>query len=179
MLIADNGVEGIKVLEKNVVDIILSDIMMPEMDGIEFCNTVKKSNLWSHIPFILLTAKTSLASKVEGIEIGADAYIDKPFSMDYLTARIKNLLESRKKLIKKFTETPYASLKSVAVNKTDEDFLTRMNDIIEKNISNVDFTVEQLAEEMCISGSGLFTKIKVLLDLTPNKLIILMRLKKS
>ncbi|PXV67971.1 signal transduction histidine kinase [Dysgonomonas alginatilytica] len=179
VLLANNGLEGIKMLEKNEVDIIISDIMMREMDGIEFCQRVKISILWNHIPVILLTAKTNIVSKIEALEIGADAYVEKPFSMSYLSAQINNLLESRKSLLKRFTETPFTSLKSIAGNKADEEFLTKLHDIIEKNISNVDFSVEQLAEELCISSSGLFAKIKNLAGITPNKLLLIVRLRKA
>ena len=87
----------------------------------------------------MLTAKTNIASKIEALETGADAYIEKPFSIAFLSAQIKNLLESRKSLMKKFAETPFTSLKSIAGNSTDEEFLSKVNDIIEKHIANVDF----------------------------------------
>lgn len=179
ILTAENGKAAIKVLEKNEVDLIISDIMMPEMDGVEFCNTVKSNFLWNHIPLILLTAKTNIVSKIEALEKGADAYVEKPFSISFLYAQINNLLENRKNLIRKFTETPFTSLKSIAGNKADEEFLNKVNEVIEKNISNVDFSIEQLAEELCISNSGLFAKIKNLSGMTPNKLLLLVRLKKA
>lgn len=179
ILLADNGKDGIKLLEKNEVDIIISDIMMPEMDGIEFCNIVKNSSLWNHIPFLLLTAKTNIASKIEGLEIGADAYIEKPFSVPHLSAQIKNLLDSRRNLLKKFTESPHISLKSIAGNKAEEEFLSKLNEILERNITNAEFSIENLAEEMCISTSSLFAKIKNVSNVTPNKLLLLFRLKKA
>ncbi len=149
------------------------------MDGIEFCNKVKNNILWNHIPIIMLTAKTNIMSKIEALEIGADAYIEKPFSISFLLAQIKNLLRSRESLMRKFTETPFSSLKSIAGNSADEEFLAKVNDLIEKNISNVDFTIEQLADELHISSSGLFAKIKNVSAVTPNKLLLLMRLKKA
>ncbi len=176
---AENGVEGLKILEKNEIALIISDIMMPEMDGITFCNIVKNNFLWSHIPLILLTAKTNMATRIEALNIGADAYLEKPFSLAHLNAQVNNLLESREKLLRKFTDTPYTSLKSIAGNKMDEEFLIKVNDIIERNISNVEFTMEQLAEDLCISSSGLFAKIKSLTGITPNKLLMLVRLKKA
>lgn len=179
ILLANDGVNGIRLLEKEEVDLIISDIMMPNMDGIEFCNKVKNSFLWNHIPLIMLTAKTNIASKIEALETGADAYIEKPFSIAFLSAQIKNLLESRKSLMKKFAETPFTSLKSIAGNSTDEEFLSKVNDIIEKHIANVDFTMEQLAEELHISNSGLFAKIKNLSGITPNKLLLMVRLKRA
>lgn len=176
---ANDGMEGIAVLESNEVDIIVTDMMMPNMDGIEFCNIIKNNFLWSHIPIIMLTAKTNIESKVEAFEIGADAYLEKPFYVSYLSARIRNLLETRKLLFKKFTQTPYASLKGIAANKLDEEFLIKMNEVIEKNIENPDFLIDDLAQEMGISNSGLFVKIKQISGTTPNKLIQSMRLKKA
>ena len=179
ILTAENGIEGITMLEDNEIDLIISDIMMPQMDGIEFCNYIKKSQLWNHIPLILLTAKTNVSTKIEALEIGADAYIEKPFLLSFLTAQIKNLLDSRRSLMERFSRTPYISLKSIAGNKNDEDFLSQTNEIMEKNLANAHFTVDQLAELLHISSSGLFAKVKNLTGLTPNKLILLMRLKKS
>lgn len=179
VLRASNGVDGLRILEKNEVEIIISDIMMPYMDGIEFCNKIKSNFLWNHIPIILLTAKTNISSKIEALEIGADAYIEKPFSISHITAQMKNLLESRKALITKFAESPFVSLKSISGNKSDADFLSKVNDVIERNISNVHFTMDNLAEELSVSSSGLFAKIKTLTGITPNKLLMLIRLKKA
>ncbi len=179
VLTAANGVKAIEILEREQVDLIISDIMMPEMDGIAFCNRVKSSFLWNHIPVILLTAKTTIAAKIEAMEKGADAYVDKPFSISFLYARVRNLLESRKNLLRKYTKTPYSSLKSIAGNKDDEAFLVRVNEIIERHISDVDFTMDQLAGELHISSSGLFARIKNLSGITPNKLLMLVRLKKA
>lgn len=176
---ANDGQEGIAILENHPIDAIITDMMMPNMDGIEFCKTVKQSLLWNHIPIIMLTAKTHVNSKIEAFEIGADAYLEKPFHISYLIARVHNLLESREQLFQKFSRTPYASLKTIAGNKTDEEFLTRLNDIIEKNIGNGDFTVDDMAREMGISSSGLFAKIKQVADVTPNKMLQVMRLKRA
>jgi Signal transduction histidine kinase len=176
---ANDGREGISVLENHEIDIIVTDMMMPNMDGIAFCKAVKRNFLWSHIPVIMLTAKTSVVSKIEAFEIGADAYLEKPFHISYLSARIRNLLESRRLLFQKFTQTPYASLKSIAGNKAHEEFLVKLNEIIEKNIENSDFSIDDLAKEIGISSSGLFVKIKQISGVTPNKLIQSMRLKKA
>ena len=176
---AGDGNEGITVLEKHEVNLIITDLMMPNMDGFTFCRTVKTNYMWSHIPVIMLTAKTNVGSKVEAFGIGADAYLEKPFQISYLTARIRNLLETRQMLFRKFTRTPFASLKSIAGNELDEVFLIKINAIIEKNINNADFSINDLASEAGISSSGLFSKIKQLSGVTPNKLILSMRLKKA
>ena len=176
---AGDGNEGITLLEKHEVNLIITDLMMPHMDGITFCRTVKANYMWSHIPVIMLTAKTNVDSKVEAFDIGADAYLEKPFHISYLSARIRNLLESRQLLFKKYTRTPFASLKSIAGNEMDELFLIKINAIIEKNINNGDFSINDLASEAGISSSGLFSRIKQLSGVTPNKLILSMRLKKA
>lgn len=179
ILVAKNGKQGLEQLRKQPVDIIISDVMMPVMDGLTFTNEVKKDLSFSHIPLILLTAKTDKDSKLTGMRSGADAYIEKPFSPQLLQAQMENLLLSRKNLRKKFSEMPFIPLQSVAGNKADEKFVARLNKIIEKNISNAEFSVDVLAEELNISRSGLFAKVKSLVDMTPNELIQLIRLKKA
>jgi len=179
VLLAENGVDGLRIMKSNEVSIIISDLMMPEMDGITFCTHVKKDILTSHIPVILLTAKTDTISKIDAMKCGADDYIEKPFSIEYLEARIENLLESRKTLRSKFSEMPFIPLNSIAPNKADEEFLLKMNGIIEAHISDPSFSIDQLADELYISRSGLFAKIKTLTDITPNGLIQLIRLKKA
>ena len=179
VFLAKDGLEGLEILEKKKISLIVSDVMMPNMDGVQFCNTVKNNFLWDHIPFIMLTSKTNLDFKIEALEMGADSYIEKPFSMPFLLAQIKNLLDSRKSLYKKYTENPFISAEGSSRNKADEEFLIKAKEIIDKNISNVDFTIEQLAEEMYISSSGLFAKIKNIANITPNKLLLYVRLKKA
>lgn len=179
VVIAHNGQEGLERLSQQAIDLIISDIMMPVMDGIVFCKEVKSNYLYSHIPLILLTAKIESTVRVESVRTGADAYIEKPFSMQLLRAQIENLLNSRQLLKKKFSEMPFMKLDSIAGNKADELFLSKLNSIIEENISNADFSIDILAEQLCISRSGLFSKIKMLTDMTPNELIHLVRLKKA
>ena len=161
------------------MNLIISDWMMPNMNGIEFCKAVRSNPLTSHLPFILLTAKTDNTSKVEGMDCGADAYIEKPFSVQYLDACIKNLVEMRTLLHKKFSKTPLMPLNYIANNTTDDQLLRRLNTIIEENFSNPNLSVDFLAEKLCISRSGLFAKIKTLANITPNELIQVVRLKKA
>jgi signal transduction histidine kinase/DNA-binding response OmpR family regulator len=177
--IESNGKKGLEFLKSNMVDIIVSDIMMPEMDGIEFCIELKKDIFLSHIPIILLTAKTDTVTKVEAMNSGADDYIEKPFSLQYLEAKLVNLLESRKALQKKFSKMPFVPLSSIAANKADDEFLLKLNAIIVNHITDTDFSINQLANELCVSRSGLFAKIKSLTDVTPNELIHVIRLKKA
>jgi ligand-binding sensor domain-containing protein/signal transduction histidine kinase/DNA-binding response OmpR family regulator len=179
ILPAKHGKEGLECLKNKTVDLIISDVMMPVMDGIFFTQEVRKNILCSHIPIILLTAKTDNASKVAGIKAGADIYVEKPFSPHVLKAQIESLLASRQVLCRKFSEMPFIPLNSIAGNKADELFLSKMNEIIERNISNINFTIDALASQLCVSRSALFLKIKKQTDMTPNDLIRLIRLKKA
>lgn len=176
---ATDGKEALSIVEREEIDIIVSDWMMSNMDGRQLCLAIRANVSTSHLPFILLTAKTDVDSKIEGMHCGADCYIEKPFSVDYLKACISNLIELRKMLFKKYSTQLMAPINIIANNETDSIFLTKMNNIIEDNMSNPDFSVVMLAQEMCISRSGLFSKIKSLTDTTPNDLIQTARLKRS
>ena len=179
ILTAEDGNQALNKLRENEVTLIISDWMMPNMNGIELCKTIRTNPLTSHIPFILLTAKTDNSSKIEGMDCGADAYIEKPFSIQYLDACMKNLIEMRNLLHKKFSQTPLMPLNSIANNRVDDQFLRQLNAIIEENFSNTELSVDFLAEKLCISRSGLFAKIKTLANVTPNELIQVIRLKKA
>lgn len=179
VLTATDGEDGLKCLKSNEVGLIISDLMMPRMDGIEFCTQVRNNYLFSHIPFVMLTAKTDMDSKIEGLNCGADSYLEKPFSIQHLRAVIDNLLESRRLLRKKFSEMPFVPISAIAPNNADERFLAKLNDLIEQNIDNENFNIDQLAEGLHISRSGLFAKIKTLAGITPNEMIQVIRLKKA
>ena len=176
---AGDGIEGLRQLSKHPVSLIISDWMMPRMDGAEFCRQVRRNAMTSHIPFIMLTAKTDDNSKVEGMDVGADAYIEKPFSVDYVEAVIRNILAMRQRLIEKFSTEPATPATDIASNQTDNEFMARMTKIIEENMSNSDLSVVFLAEQMGISRSGLFAKIKMMADVTPNEMIQIIRLKRA
>jgi signal transduction histidine kinase/ligand-binding sensor domain-containing protein/CheY-like chemotaxis protein len=179
VITAVDGVEALEKLRQNYVSMIVSDWMMPRMNGMELCKAVRADANTSHIPFIMLTAKTDNDSKVQGMDQGADAYIEKPFSMQYLEACIKNLIDMRRLLREKFSHQPLEPLSHIASNPVDNDFLVKMNKIIEDNFSNPDLSVAFLADRLCISRSGLFAKIKMLADITPNEMIQMVRLKKA
>ncbi|WP_028296070.1 response regulator transcription factor [Olivibacter sitiensis] len=172
-----NGKEALDYLQVNDVDLIVSDVMMPVMDGYEFCTKIKEDIYFSHIPFIMLTAKNSLQSKIEGLEYGADAYIEKPFSPHFLQAQIASLLRNRKHVHEHYQNTPSAPLDSIAHNKSDQVFLKKLNRLILENISEPSLCVDMLAEHMYMSRPTLYRKIKVLSDLSPNELINVTRLK--
>ena len=176
---AVNGQEAVEVLKQEVVQLVISDIMMPFMDGFELCKIIKTNFEYSHVPVILLTAKNTLQSKIEGLEIGADAYIEKPFSPEYLLVQIANLLSNRAKIREYFVTSPLVHIRSMAHTKTDELFLEKVNEAIYINLEDAELDVEKLAKAMNMSKATLYRKIKSISDLTPNELINITRLKRA
>ena len=179
ILKAEDGAEALKILEKEAVQLIISDVMMPVMDGFELCKRIKSNFEFSHIPIILLTAKNAIQAKVEGLELGADAYIEKPFSKEYLQAQIASLLNNRNIIREYFANSPLVHIKSMAHSKADEQFLETLQDTIIKNIGDTHLDVERLAEIMNMSRITLYRKIKAISILTPIELINITRLKKA
>ena len=179
VITAHDGLEALDKLSGNDVSLIICDWMMPRMDGAEFCRRVRSDAATSHIPFIMLTAKTDVDSKVEGMNVGADAYIEKPFSMSYLEACCLNIMNMRRMLREKYSTNPSEPITEMASSNVDKDFLEKMQKIIEENFSNADLNVNFLADKMCISRSRLFAKIKNLADVSPNEMIQIVRLKKA
>ncbi|MDB5009994.1 MAG: two-component system response regulator [Mucilaginibacter sp.] len=176
---AGNGAEALEILQNESVQLVISDIMMPVMDGLELCREIKSDIHFSHIPVILLTAKNTLQAKIDGLEQGADAYIEKPFSPQHLQVQIANLLKNRSKIKAYFANTPLVHIKTMAYSKADENFLEKLNEIIYTNIANVNLDVEHVADIMNMSRPTLYRKIKSISDLTPNELINITRLKKA
>jgi ligand-binding sensor domain-containing protein/signal transduction histidine kinase/DNA-binding response OmpR family regulator len=179
ILEAENGIKGIETAAENSPDLIISDIMMPSMDGIEFCRRIKSNWETSHIPVILLTAKVSSESKIEGLETGADDYLIKPFESRELFVRIKNLLEQRKRLREKFSKEIKISADSITTNSADNEFITKAFDVIEKNMSNPDFTAEDLARELYVSLSQLRRKLIALTGESPGEFLRSFKLKRA
>jgi DNA-binding response OmpR family regulator len=179
ILKALDGQEALDVLKEEAVQLVVCDVMMPVMDGFELCKIIKTNFEFSHIPVILLTAKNTMQSKIEGLELGADAYIEKPFSPEYLRVQIANLLANRAKIKEYFAMSPLVHIKSMAYSKADELFLERLNEIIYKNLEDIDLDVESLAKIMNMSKPTLYRKIKSISDLTPNELINVTRLKRA
>ena len=179
MLTADNGHEALEMLAQYDVDLVVSDIMMPEMDGLELCSKLKSDLSYNHIPIILLTAKTALESKIEGLEQGADAYIEKPFSVEYLRVNIANLLSNRERLRRRFIESPFVKAESVAQSKTDQEFLQKLNEYINSHLEESDLTIENLADAMHLGRSNLYRKMKGMLGISPNEYLRLERLKRA
>lgn len=176
---AENGVKALEILREENVNLIVSDIMMPGMDGLELTNRIKLDIEFSHIPVILLTAKVNVESKVQGFETGADAYIDKPFSLEVLMAQIANLLKNREKLRETFLKNPFIGAHSIVRTKSDEEFIKELYAIVQENLNNSGFIVEDMAEQFNMSRASFYRKIKGILDLTPNEYIRVERLKKA
>ena len=179
ILKADNGENALRIIHNENIQLVISDVSMPVMDGITLCKEIKTNLETSHIPVILLTAKNSLKSQIDGLEVGADAYIAKPFSMDYLKVQANNLIENRKQIMNYYASSPLSHIKSIAHNKTDEKFLKKLDEEILKNITDPDLSVESLAEIMNMSRSTLYRKIKDISNLSPNELINVVRLKRA
>jgi len=176
---ASDGEAALHQLREHAVQLLISDVMMPVMDGFELCRLIKTNVEFSHIPVILLTAKNTLQSKIEGLELGADAYIEKPFSPEYLQVQIANLLSNRNKIKEYFASSPLVHLKSIGYSRADELFLEKMNDAITGNMEDPELDVEKLARWMNMSKATLYRKIKSLSDMLPNELINITRLKKA
>jgi signal transduction histidine kinase/ligand-binding sensor domain-containing protein/DNA-binding response OmpR family regulator len=164
---AKNGREGLVMTKELNPDLIISDIMMPEMDGITFCKTIKSQVETSHTPLILLTAKSSVENNIEGLEAGADDYISKPFSPEILLLRIKNRFETRQKLIDKYSSDVFSAHKSLTSNSTDEQFLSDFVKFIDENLDKASLDIESLSENFNMSKSTFTRKLKQLTNQSP------------
>ena len=176
---AKDGEEGVSKSYKHIPDLIISDIMMPKMDGFQLCHKLKSDSRTSHIPIIMLTAKATLQDKINGLETGADDYIMKPFEAEELKARIKNLLDQRKKMHEHFRMYGLADIDEKRITSLDQKFLQKAIDIVSKHISDTTFGVEVLAEDLSISRSLLLKKTEALFGESPNDLIRRIRLNKA
>ncbi|MCL7762585.1 ATP-binding protein [Polaribacter sp. Z014] len=176
---AKNGEVGLELALKIIPNIIITDLMMPVMDGIEFCDKLKTSQETSHIPVIMLTAKISQEWEVEGLKIGADSYMRKPFDMKLLELKLKNILKQRAQLRKRFNREITLQPKEITVTSADETFLNKAFEIVEKHMMNSDFSVELLVQEMSLSRTNLYLKIKELTGLTSSEFIRNIRLKRA
>lgn len=176
---AQNGKIGLRLAKTELPDLIVSDVVMPVMAGTQLCAAIKEDVRTSHIPLILLTSRTSLIYKLEGLERGADDYISKPFNVKEFKARIKNLLDSTTRLKEKFTETDLLKPNQVAVTSIDEVLYKKAIQIVEKNISNEVFDVPFFCAELGVSRTMLFTKIKAWSNFTPNEFIQHFRMNKA
>ena len=179
ILTASNGEEALKILDEEMVHLIISDVMMPLLDGFELCQIVKSKVEYCHIPLILLTAKNTYKAKIEGLEVGADAYIEKPFSHQYLIKQIDNLLKNRAKIIDHFSNSPFEDVRVMAHSKTDELFLKKLNDYILDNLESTSLDIDTLAYHMHMSRPTFYRKVKSISALSRKALIDLTRLRKA
>lgn len=179
VLQAENGKEGFEIARKEEPDLIISDIMMPEMNGLDLCRKIKNNLYTSHIPFVLLTAKGEVEDFVEGLEIGADDYISKPFNIEILIAKVTGIIENRKKLKKKFSSLDEVAPSDFTTSKLDEQFFNKINEMIEIHYSDPNFDIDKFASNMFVSRSQLYRKLKAITDLSANDYLTVFRLKKS
>lgn len=174
-IVAENGKIGIEKARKNVPELIISDLMMPEIDGIELCNTLKTDELTSHIPIIILTAKVGEENEIEGIKTGADAYVTKPFSSEKLKIRVEKLIDSRRQLQKRFSKTLGIN-PEIAITSTESVFLKRLQTVLDEHITDHDFTSERFGELMLMSRTQLHRKLKAIAGMSASEFIRSQRL---
>jgi signal transduction histidine kinase/ligand-binding sensor domain-containing protein/DNA-binding response OmpR family regulator len=176
---ARNGIEGWNQTLAHSPDLIISDVMMPEMNGIDLCRKIKSDNRFSHIPIILLTARTAEEQKLEGYETGADDYVTKPFNFEILASRIHNLIALRKKLHQSFPKQFDIHASEVNITSLDEKLISRAIRCVEENVSNADFSVEDLSHELGISRAHFYKKILALTGKSPLEFIRAIRLQRA
>ncbi len=176
---AVDGKSGLEMARRIVPDLVISDIMMPVMDGLEFCSQLKQDKAISHIPVILLTARSLDEQRAEGYKHGADAYIAKPFSLELLLSRIDNLIESRKKLSQMFSNTDENGVFEKLSNETDKTFVTQLRKIIQENLGDSEFNVERIGDEIGLSRVQLYRKVKALTGHSPVEMLRKARLMRA
>jgi len=174
---ADNGKTGLNIAFARIPDIIVTDIIMPDLDGIEVCRKIRHDERTSHIPVIILTAKTTSENKIEGLTTGADDYLSKPFDINELRVRISNLLAQRAMLRLKYGLIGETGEHEAAADTLDSSFMKKVNQIIAENIRNFDFDVGVLQEKLGMSRINLYRKLKALTGQTPVSVIHQFRMK--
>jgi signal transduction histidine kinase/ligand-binding sensor domain-containing protein/DNA-binding response OmpR family regulator len=174
---AKNGADAIKQLDQHHIDVVISDVMMPVMDGIELCKSIKQNVNYSHIPVILLTAKTNTDAELEGLGSGADAYVSKPFKWKQLSLIVKNILDLQAALKQRFAQNPFEGTDILLTNTEDKKFLDKITEIIEERIADPQLSVEDLGKALGLSRSSLYKKVKAKTGYVPNEFVRLIRLK--
>ncbi|MCF6296755.1 MAG: response regulator [Flavobacteriaceae bacterium] len=179
ILEAEDGKTGLSIATNKIPDVVITDLMMPGMDGIELCQKLKADERSSHIPVILLTALSSVEDRIRGLETGADDYIAKPFNRRELLTRVQNLSMQRKLLRERFGREIKIQAKDITVTPADEVFLNKLITLIEQNIANPDLNVDSLLEVIHLSRSQLHRKLKALTGFSATELIRNIRLKRA
>jgi signal transduction histidine kinase/ligand-binding sensor domain-containing protein/DNA-binding response OmpR family regulator len=171
VLVAENGVEALEIIEKEFPIAIISDVLMPEMDGIELCRKIKTNKSFCHIPVILLTSKESHESRIEGLETGADAYITKPFQINHLMVQLNNILENREILYEKLKNGLPLDLEEVQISSMEGEFLEKVMSIVKDHLEDPDFDSIQFAREMYMNRTHFYRKMKAITNLTPGEFL--------
>jgi YesN/AraC family two-component response regulator len=181
VLEAEDGKEGASLAIEEIPDVIISDVMMPVMDGISMTRKLKSNTKTSHIPIILLTARTSLIFKVEGLETGADDYVNKPFNPKVLQLKVKNVVRARELMRKAFKEHDILSIepRRITLTSTDDDFIQKILSSVENNMSNATYSVEELGVDVGMSRMQLYRKLKAVTGQSANEFIRTIRLKRA
>lgn len=179
VVVAPNGQDALEILHNQRVDLVVSDIMMPIMDGCTLCNNIKTDTELSHIPVILLTAAVGMETRIETLEAGADGYIEKPFAFELLQATIDNLFRNREIANQQFVHSPLAHFSSVVTGDLDHEFMDRLHDVVMQHLSEPDLNIETLTQELGTSKSTLYRKVRANLGLNINEYIRVCRLKKA
>jgi signal transduction histidine kinase/DNA-binding response OmpR family regulator len=176
---ATDGREGLERCKTKNPDLIISDVMMDNMNGLQFCKEVKSTPEISHIPVILMTALVTVENKLEGYKTGADDYITKPFEPELLKIRVKNILENLSKLKSEFGITEKVTVKELTISKIDEEFLNKVIDLVTQNLDNSDFDIDGFSKNLGVSSSQLYRKIKAVSGVSPNEFVRTFRLRKA
>ena len=159
---AENGEEALEILKDNEVDIIITDVMMPKMNGIKLCKNVKQNIRTCHIPVIILSAKTDIKDQLEGLQVGADDYIPKPFAISVLTSKIQNMMRTRRHMLERYAKSLEVEPEKITFNVMDEELLKRAVTVVEANIDNIEFSTDDFAQKMNMSRSNLHLKLKAI-----------------
>jgi signal transduction histidine kinase/CheY-like chemotaxis protein len=176
---ARNGNKALEILETEKIDLVISDVLMPDMDGLTLCKKIKDNIYSSHIPVILLTAKGEIEDRIDGLQMGADSYIPKPFHPDHLFVRIEKLIERMEMVRKQFLNMGYENPSNLGMGEKDDKFFSRITECINQHLGETEFNAETMADEVGMSKASLYKKVKSVTGLTPHGLIKQYRLKKA
>jgi len=178
---ARNGMKALQILDEERIDLVISDVIMPDMDGLTLCKRIKENIQSSHIPVILLTAKGEIENRIDGLQVGADSYIPKPFHPEHLFIRIEKLIERMEAIRKNFKNFADLELSQLAIGigQKDDDFFSKITRCIQLHLGEPDFNADTMADEVGMSKASLYKKVKTITSLTPHGLIKQYRLKKA
>jgi YesN/AraC family two-component response regulator len=179
MIEANDGIEGWEYMQNNLIDIVISDVMMTEVDGIQFCKKIKNNINTCHIPFIIITTKSSLVDLIERMETSADAFVFKPFNPKTLLFKVEKLIEQKKTLKDKFSKSLNFEAKEMVLISADERLMQKAVNLVKDNISNPELTIEDLGSELGMSRVHTYRKIKALTNMTPSEFIRTIRIKQA